>query len=186
MPQKLTVGICQSHTLSTLASTLSALEATSKQAASSGIDLLLFPEAYLGGYPRSCSFGSVVGARQHVGREQYLRYFKEAVDLGDTPAGAHDNWVERKLPTGKGTDGGNQVRGDGTREILERIANETGVFLIVGVVEKAGGSLYCAAVYVEPTRGMIGKRRKVMPVSSMSHFLDALSIETTLTEKADR
>ncbi|KLU85619.1 nitrilase 2 [Magnaporthiopsis poae ATCC 64411] len=41
-----------------------------------------------------------------------------------------------------------------------------GVFLIVGCIERAGGSLYCAAVYVCPKLGMIGKRRKVMPTGS--------------------
>ena len=56
------------------------------------------------------------------------------------------------------------MRGDGTREFLEKVARETGVFLVVGVVERAGGSLYCSVVYVEPARGVLGKRRKVMPV----------------------
>lgn len=62
---------------------------------------------------------------------------------------------------------GRARRGDGTREVLERVAGETGVFLVVGVVEKAGGSLYCAVVFVDPARGVLGKRRKVMPVSSV-------------------
>ena len=74
--------------------------------------------------------------------------------------------MKRRLPLpAADEDGGVGVRGDGTREFLERVARETGVFLVVGVVEKAGGSLYCSAVYVEPTRGVLGKRRKVMPVS---------------------
>jgi nitrilase len=175
----LTLGVSQSHTLSTLPATLSALQRATQHAASLGISLLLFPEAYLGGYPRRCTFGAAVGARTDTGREQFLQYFKAAVDLGDTPAGAGEDWVRRKLPlpstaAGVEEDGGGvgvgvAVRGDGTREFLEKVARETGVFLVVGVVEKAGGSLYCSVVYVEPARGILGKRRKVMPVCGPPH-----------------
>ena len=35
---------------------------------------------------------------------------------------------------------------------------------MVGVVERAGGTLYCAVVYVCSRLGVLGKRRKVMPV----------------------
>ena len=81
--------------------------------------------------------------------------------MGDTPEGAGQAWVDRELE--KPRDG---VRGDGTREELERIAKETGVFLVVGVVERCAGTLYCGVVYVCPKLGVVGKRRKVMPVSS--------------------
>lgn len=60
---------------------------------------------------------------------------------------------------------GKKQRGDGTREELEAIARGAGVFLVVGAVERVGGSLYCAVVYVCPREGCLGKRRKVMPVS---------------------
>jgi nitrilase len=169
MSRRLTLGVSQSHTLHTLPETLAALQRTTQLAASLGVSLLLFPEAYLGGYPRSCTFGAAVGGRKDSGREQFLRYFKGAVDLGDTPAGAGEDWVKRRLPLpAADEDGGERVRGDGTREFLEKVARETGVFLVVGVVEKAGGSLYCSVVYVEPVRGVLGKRRKVMPVSVRS------------------
>ncbi len=157
MSQTLRLAVSQSHTLATLPETLSALEAVAKKAQDRGVDLVLYPEAYLGGYPRGASFGAVVGSRTAEGREQYLRYFKGAVDLGDTPEG-DKRWVGRTIEEGK-------VRGDGTREELERVARETGVFLVVGLIERAGGTLYCGVVYVEPERGVVGKRRKVMPVS---------------------
>ena len=162
MPKILRLATSQSRTLTTLAQTLRALESTTFHAASQGVDLILFPEAYLGGYPRTCSFGAAVGSRNAEGHEQFLRYFQSAVDLGDTPEGADEAWLERRLAVAKGA----KFRGDGIREELERIARETGVFIVTGVVERSGGSLYCAVVFVDPVEGVLGKRRKVMPTGT--------------------
>jgi nitrilase len=173
MPQMLRLAVSQSHTLSTTSATLQALEATVHKAKAQHIDLLLFPEAYLGGYPRTATFGSSIGAREPAGREQFLHYFKEAVDLGDIPEGGGDRWVERTLEAPR--DG---VRGDGTREELERIAEESGVFLVVGVVERCAGTLYCGVLYICPRLGCVGKRRKVMPVCRTPPSPSSLSFHT--------
>lgn len=151
--------------------TLAQLDHIAQRAAAKKADILLLPEAYLGGYPRGLDFGCKIGSRTAEGRDDYLRYFKNAVDLGDTVgdgAGAGEAWVKRQLSVDAVVTGDAQGpvnRGDGTREEIERIARETGVFIVVGLVEKAGGSLYCSAIYVCPKLGAIGKRRKVQPVS---------------------
>jgi len=165
----LRLGTASPSTQSSTDATLKQLEQIARRAASKKIDILVLPEAYLGGYPRGASFGCSIGSRTIEGRDEYLRYFRHAVDLGDTVgdagAGAGAAWVQRQLEgdTLASQDTATK-RGDGAREELERIARDSGVFLVVGVIEKAGGSMYCAVVYVCPTLGIVGKRRKVMPV----------------------
>ncbi|KAF2396399.1 carbon-nitrogen hydrolase [Trichodelitschia bisporula] len=162
MPQILSLAVAQVRTLSTTAETLDALESTTREAAKAGVDVLLFPEAYIGGYPRTCTFGASIGSRNLEGRDQFLAYFNSAVDLGDTAAGAGDAWIRKALPIAR--DG--KPRGDGTRERLEAVARDSGVLFVAGVVERAGGSLYCATLVVCPRDGVLAKRRKVMPTGS--------------------
>lgn len=156
------VAVAQSHTRPSTADTLKVLQQLTESAADQSAHFILFPEAYLGGYPRSLDFGSSIGARTDEGRDQFLKHYQFAIDLGDTPAGAGEEWVNRSLRVEQGA----EYRGDGTREKLEGIAARTGVFLVVGVVERAGGTLYCSVVYVCPKLGCIGKRRKVMPTAA--------------------
>lgn len=177
----LTLATCSAASPPTLALALRRLSALATAAASSSrgrarADVLLLPEAFVGGYPRGSTFGSSVGARSARGRDEFLRYWGRAADLGDWAgeggAGGGDEWIALGRGSGEGGEGEGgaattttkQRRGDGTREEMERIARDTGVFLVVGVVEKAGGSLYCSVVYVCPRLGVVGKRRKVMPV----------------------
>ncbi|VBB78261.1 Putative nitrilase [Podospora comata] len=175
-PATIRLGTASPSTQASTPETIAQLEQIARRAASKKIDILLLPEAYLGGYPRGTHFGCVIGSRTAEGREEYLRYFQNAVDLGDTVgdgAGAGEAWIKRALP-GDAVPGSNEnskepaanKRGDGTREQLERIARETGVFIVTGLIEKTGGSMYCSVVYVCPKQGIIGKRRKVMPTGT--------------------
>ncbi|UKZ71152.1 uncharacterized protein TrAtP1_012114 [Trichoderma atroviride] len=161
MPKILKVAAAQCRTLDTNANTLKQLEAKVKEAATLGVDLILFPEVYLGGYPRFATFGTKIGQRTPDGYQQYLTYFQGAIDLGDTPQGADDDWIHWRLPISE-----NGIRGDGIREELEKISQETGVYIVTGVLERSGGTLYCSVVYVDPAKGIVGKRRKIQPTAS--------------------
>ncbi|CAZ81109.1 unnamed protein product [Tuber melanosporum] len=147
----LMLTVAQFATSNTLAESLSRLKEITTTAASAGTNLILFPEAFLGGYPRTSTFGARVGSRTNTGRIQYHEYWTQAVDLGDTH------------PDGLGV---YDTPGDGTRGFLEHVAKDTGVFLVVGVVEKVGATLFCSVVFVCPRSGVVGKRRKVMPTGT--------------------
>ena len=99
-------------------------------------DLLVFPESFIPGYPRGFSFGTVVGSRTEKGREQYLAYYKNSIDLA-----SHD-----------------LIR-------LEAIAAKFQLYLVLGVTEKQAqnGSLYCSMLYISPTNGLLGVHRKIKP-----------------------
>ncbi|KAF5022918.1 hypothetical protein F66182_5037 [Fusarium sp. NRRL 66182] len=158
------LGTASPGTQSSTPATIALIDTLAQRASSSNIDILLLPEAFIGGYPRGSSFGCTIGDRTAAGRDEFAHYFDQAIDLGDIvgPAGggAGVKWVRRQL----GEE--DEVRGDGSREELERIARDSGVFIVAGCIEKAGGSLYCSVVYVCPKEGMLGKRRKVLPTGS--------------------
>ncbi|KAH7153281.1 carbon-nitrogen hydrolase [Dactylonectria macrodidyma] len=158
------LGTASPGTQSTTAATIALIDSIAQRAALSKIDILLLPEAFIGGYPRGSSFGCAIGGRSDEGREEFAKYFDQAIDLGDNVGpgggGAGIKWVKRQLSDD------DTVRGDGSREELERIARNTGVFIVTGCIEKTGGSLYCSVVYICPKEGMLGKRRKVLPTAS--------------------
>lgn len=106
-------------------------------AARDGVQLLVFPEALLGGYPRGAGFGAVIGDRTGPGREEFLAYSNQAVTC---PGPELDH--------------------------LGDIAAEHGLHMVVGFIEKAGTSLYCAAATFDDTGALIGRRRKVMPTGT--------------------
>lgn len=120
-----------------LEATLERLERLAREAAAEGAELAVFPEAFLGGYPKGLTFGSPVGRRSEAGRDEYLRYASTAVSL-DGPELAQ----------------------------ISELAHELGLFLVIGVIELDRGTLYCTAVMIDPSRGLVGHHRKLMPTAA--------------------
>ncbi|MDC6132390.1 carbon-nitrogen hydrolase family protein, partial [Burkholderia gladioli] len=99
--------------------------------------LVVMPEALLGGYPKGEIFGTRLGYRLPEGREAYARY--------------HDNAID--------------VPGPET-EALAELSARTGASLVIGVIERAGATLYCTALFLDPVGGLVAGHRKLMPTGT--------------------
>jgi len=53
-----------------------------------------------------------------------------------------------------------------TVDALGSIARENKIDLVIGVVEREGGTLYCAVLFFSPEGTYLGKHRKIMPTAS--------------------
>jgi len=115
---------------------LDRLAAIAGDAAAQGAELAVFPEAFLGGYPKGIDFGIRLGLRSDDGRDIFRRYYEGAVEL---PGPVLDRLCE--------------------------LAGDLGLMIVTGVVERAGGTLYCTAVFVGADGTYLGKHRKLMPTA---------------------
>ncbi|MEU8148985.1 nitrilase-related carbon-nitrogen hydrolase [Nonomuraea sp. NPDC048901] len=103
----------------------------------SGAKLAVFPEAFLGGYPRGATFGTSIGSRTPEGREEFRHYWNAAID----------------------------VPGPVVFELGE-LAAEFRTHLVIGVIERDGGTLYCTVLFYDATGAYLGKHRKLMPTGA--------------------
>src|SRR6516225_12314783 len=94
--------------------TLDKVSVLAAQAAAKGAKLVLFPEAFVSGYPKGLDFGAVVGSRSEEGRADFQRYWGSSVDV---PGPAVD--------------------------ALGRTARANSIYLVTGVIERERGTLYC-------------------------------------------
>lgn len=99
--------------------------------------LVVFPEAFVGGYPKGHTFGSYVGGRSDEGRDAYREYWEAAIDV---PGPCVDE--------------------------LAAIAARHGVHLVIGVIEREAGTLYCCVLFFGPNGAYLGKHRKLMPTGA--------------------
>ena len=119
------------------ATTLQQILSFEERIKTSGTALVVMPEALLGGYPKGEGFGTFLGYRIPEGREAFARYFDNAIDVPGPE-------------TGK----------------LAELARRTGAHLVIGVIERAGSTLFCTALFFSPEEGLIAKHRKLMPTGT--------------------
>ncbi len=105
-------------------------------AARKGAELVVFPEAFIGGYYKGHDFGVSMGLRTSDGRDEFRRIFENAID----------------------------VPGNDT-QLIGQVARKHAVHLVVGVIERDGGSLFCTALLFGPEGTLLGKHRKLMPTA---------------------
>lgn len=117
--------------------TLERMEALCVEAASQGVELAVFPEAYVGGYPKGLDFGARMGTRSAEGREDYLRYWQAAIDVPGPEC-----------------------------KTIGSFAAKMKSHLVTGVIERDGATLYCTVLFFGPDGSLLGKHRKLMPTAS--------------------
>jgi nitrilase len=106
-------------------------------AAGRGAQMVVFPEAFVGGYPKGTHFGTVLGGRLPGAREWFRRYHAAAIDLPGPEL-----------------------------EDLCAAARESGVVLVAGVVERDGATLYCTVVFIGAGGEWLGRHRKLVPTAA--------------------
>jgi nitrilase len=116
--------------------TLAKVRTLTAEAARTGAKLVLFPEAFLSGYPKGVTFGAHVGSRSDEGRRQFQAYWDSAVDV---PGAACDE--------------------------LAAMARDHAVLMVIGVIERDGGTLYCTVLFFDQDGTYLGKHRKLMPTA---------------------
>ena len=107
------------------------------EAATAGARLAVFPEAFLGFYPKGASFGTPVGMRKPQGRLDFAAYHASAVAL-DGPEVA----------------------------TIAQATADADIFVVIGCIERDGGTLYCTALFFDGANGLVGKHRKLMPTGA--------------------
>lgn len=121
----------------TTAETMAALMARRDELKTAKPDLLVLPEALLGGYPKGADFGVRLGYRTPGGREAFRRYWEQAIDLDGPEVAA-----------------------------LGELAADVGCTLIVGAIVRSGATLFCTALHFAPDGRFAGHRRKLMPTAA--------------------
>lgn len=137
MKQKVIAALQLGSETGGTAATLEKILSFEKTIKESACELLVMPEALLGGYPKGADFGARVGYRTSAGREDFLQYWQQAIDLDGAEVSA-----------------------------LAGLAKTCNTAMVVGVIERGGSTLYCTALFLSGRGEVIAKHRKLIPTAS--------------------
>lgn len=116
--------------------TVAKVEQRIAEAAAQGCNLILFPEALIPAYPKGSSYDISIGVRTERGRDEFRRYYDAAID----------------------------VPGPITAR-LGAAARDNGIHVVIGVIERELGTVYCTALFFGADGALLGKHRKLMPTA---------------------
>ena len=110
-----------------------------RRAAADKAKLILFPEVFIPGYPRGLIFGTSVGGRTPEGREMFLRYWENSIEVPGKETAQLAAW-----------------------------AKEAKSYVVIGVTEKdkISDTLYCSLLYFSPEGELIHCHRKIKPTAA--------------------
>ena len=135
--------------------TIDKVETLTKEASRNGASLVVFPEAFISAYPKGLLFGAKIGSRTLKGRKEFLQYYNSSLDFNSSEF----------------------------RKLLN-IAKKNKIFLVIGVIEKSSGTLYCTILHISDKGSLLCKHRKVMPTAAerlVWGFGDGSTLETVKT-----
>ncbi len=134
---KVNVAVIQSSpVVFNLEETLEKVSDLTAKARQKGVELVVFPEAFISGYPKGFDFGVKLGYRRPEGREEFKLYANSAVII---PSSSID--------------------------YLSNVAEENNVYLVTGVIEREDNTLYCSVLFFAPDGSYLGKHRKLVPTA---------------------
>ena len=116
--------------------TLDVFETKLKDAKGLGAELVVFPEAFIGGYPKGVDFGVRVGMRSDEGRSQFAAYMDGAIS-----------------------------RQSSEMDRICKAVKRVGLTVVLGLIEKSGGTLYCSSACIGKDGQILSWHRKLMPTA---------------------
>lgn len=119
----------------TLSKAISLIEKASKKQ----VDLIVFPELFIPGYPYGMNFGFKIGCRKNSARADFKRYYDNSISIPSKEI-----------------------------DILEEIAKKVGAYISIGISEKDenNASLYNTNLIFSPEGKLVYRHRKLKPTGS--------------------